>query len=368
LLSVFIELDDFRVKGRCNHKLIDIVAISICAVISGADTWNGIHDFGIAKELWFRKFLELPNGIPSHDTISRIFSLLDPAKFEVCFMDWIQAVFDATGGQIIPVDGKTLRHSYDKKSGKAAIHMVSAWGAANGVVLGQIKTKEKSNEITAIPELLNVLDINGCVITIDAMGCQKAITKKVINKGADYVIAVKENQPTLYNEINNCINEALEQGENAKNIIDYYETHDSGHGREEIRRYYILDKIDSVESAMDWQGLNTIGMVESIRILEGKTSINKRYYISSIEKDAKNFATAVRKHWSIENSLHWVLDVSFREDECRIRKDNAAGNFSILRRIALNYLRNERSTKRGIDAKRKKAGWDTEYLEKVIGI
>ena len=215
--------------GRCDHKLLDIIVISICAVISGANTWVDIHDFGVAKQEWFSKFLELPNGIPSHDTIGRIFSMLDPVKFEICFMNWIEAVFEVTQGQIVPIDGKTLRQSYDRKSEKAAIHMVSAWGSRNGIVLGQIKTEEKSNEITAIPELLNILDITGCVITIDAMGCQKAIAENIINNGADYVIAVKENQPTLYNEIVSHIDDALAQGAKAKAILDVHETINEDH-------------------------------------------------------------------------------------------------------------------------------------------
>jgi len=343
------------------------MVIAICAVISGANTWVDIHEFGVAKHEWFSKFLELPNGIPSHDTIGRVFSMLDPVKFEICFMNWIQAVFEVTQGQIIPIDGKTLRQSYDRKSEKAAIHMVSAWGSANGIVLGQIKTEEKSNEITAIPELLNILDITGSVITIDAMGCQKAIAENIINNGADYVIAVKENQPTLYNEIVDCIDDALAQGVKAKKILGFHETTNVDHGRKEVRRYYVSGDIDSIGSAAEWQGLNSIGMVESIRTVNGKSTTSRRYYIASIEKNAQNFSTAVRTHWSIENSLHWNLDVSFREDESRVRKDHAPNNFSVLRRIALNYLKNEHTLKRGIEVKRNKAGWDTTYLEKVVG-
>ena len=366
-MSAFSTLEDFRVIGRCDHKLLDIVVISICAVISGANTWVDIHDFGVAKQAWFSKFLELPNGIPSHDTIGRIFSMLDPVKFEICFMNWIQTVFEVTQGQIVPVDGKTLRQSYDRKSEKAAIHMVSAWASRNGIVLGQIKTDEKSNEITAIPELLNLLDITGCVITIDAMGCQKAIAENIVNNSADYVIAIKENQPTLYNEIVEHIDDALAQGAKAKTILDFHETINEDHGRKEVRRYYISEDIDSIDSAVDWKGLNSIGMVESIRTVNGKTTITRRYHIASIEKNAKNYAAANRAHWSVENSLHWNLDVSFREDESRVRKDHAPNNFSVLRRIALNYLKNERTVKRGIEGKRNKAGWDINYLEKVVG-
>ena len=367
ILNIFGTLTDYRMQAKCDYKLIDIIVLSICAVISGADNWVAVQDFGIAKEKWLRKFLELPNGIPSHDTISRTFRWLNTLEFEACFLKWVQSVSEIIECQIIPIDGKTLRRSYDKKSDKAAIHMVSAWGAMNGLVLGQIKTKEKSNEITAIPELLNLLDINGCIITIDAMGCQKAITKKIIDKGADYVIAVKENQPTLYRDIITHIDESLEKSQTNKNIIDYHETSESGHGRKEIRRYYIVDNVNEIESAIDWEGLNTIGMVESIRTENKKTTTNKRYYISSINKNAKHFSNAVRKHWGIENSLHWVLDVAFREDESRVRKDNSAENFSVLRRIALNCLKSEKTAKGGIKNKRNKAGWDLNYLEKVVG-
>ena len=367
LLDAFEPLEVFRVIGRCDHKLIDIVVLVICAVICGADTWVDIHDFGVGKQEWLSRFLELPNGIPSHDTIGRVFSLLNPVKFEHCFLNWVNSVFELSNRQIIPIDGKTLRRSYDRKSEKAAIHMVSAWGSANGLVLGQVKTAEKSNEITAIPELLSLLEIKGCIITIDAMGCQKTITEKIIDDGGDYVISVKENQPTLYNEVVDCIDEALEASQETKNLVDYHETIEFGHGRKEIRRYYILDYIDEVESANDWKGLDTIGMIESIRTVNGATTTNRRYYISSLEKDAQLFGLAVRAHWGVENSLHWILDVSFREDESRVRKNNAAENFSVLRRIALNYLKNEKTSKRGVKGKRNNAGWDMKYLEKVIG-
>lgn len=366
ILNAFKAIEDYRVIGRCDHKLIDIIVLSICAVICGADDWVGIHNFGVAKQDWLKGFLELPSGIPSHDTIGRVFSSLNPALLARCFLNWINDVFEVTDAQIIPIDGKTLRHSYDKKSNKAAIHMVSAWAAANSLILGQVKANEKSNEITAIPELLELLDINGCIITIDAMGCQKDITQKIVDGGGDYVIAVKENQPTLYKEVIACIDDAIEESQAKKGLIDYHETTDVSHGRQEIRRYYIADAPEDT-SAIEWEGLNTVGMVESIRTVGEKTTINKRYYISSIEKDAKAFGVSVRAHWGIENSLHWVLDIAFREDECRVRKGAGAENFSVLRRISLNCLKNEESSKCGIKGKRNKAGWDMEYLEKVVG-
>lgn len=368
LIKCFDELKDYRVVGRCTHKLTDIIMLSICAVICGANSWTDIEDFGHAKLSWLKKVLELPGGIPSHDTLGRVFSLINPVKFEACFLKWVNFAFEMTGGEIIPIDGKSLRRSYDKKSEKAPIHMVSAWSAKNGIVLGQVATSEKSNEITAIPKLLDLLDVNGCIITIDAMGCQKDIARTIIDGGGDYVIAIKNNQPTLFHEVVECMENAIEEAfYKNTSTISFYETMDNGHGREEKRRYYIMDDLEDVESSFEWPGLNSIGMVESLRTVDGETSINRRYYISSIEKDGKTFGIAVRKHWHIENSLHWVLDVSFREDESRIRQNNGPENFAVFRRIALNSLKNEKSSKRGLKAKRMRAGWDEKYLAKVIG-
>lgn len=364
-MSSFSIIKDFRVTGRCAHKLIDIVMLSICAVICGADSWTDIEDFGNSRIEWLKKFLELPNGIPSHDTIGRIFSLINPVKFEGYFLEWIKEVFTRTGGEIIPIDGKTLRRSYEKKSGKSAIHMISAWSERNNIVLGQLKTEEKSNEITAIPQLLELLSISGCIITIDAMGCQKSICEKIISNRADYVIAIKENQPTLLNQIIEHIDESIETSSKS---IDFYETSESGHGRQEIRQYYISDDLEDIESSHDWEGLNCVGMVERRRMINGASTVNRSYYICSIERDARNFERAVRAHWSIENQLHWKLDIAFREDECRVRKDNGPENFSILRRIALNLINNEKTSKRGASAKRKRAGWDSSYLEKVLNL
>src|ERR1700736_1493238 len=362
-MNSFSIIKDFRVTGRCDHRLIDIIILSICAVICGADSWIDIEEFGHSRIEWLKNFLKLPNGIPSHDTIGRVFSLINPVKFEKCFLEWVKQVFNRTGGEIIPIDGKTLRRSYDKKSGRSAIHMISAWSERNKIVLGQIKTNEKSNEITAIPQLLELLSINDCIITIDAMGCQKSICEKIISSGGDYVISIKENQPLFLNEIIEHIEESIEK--RSKNI-DFYETSETDHGRKEIRRYYISDDVESIECSSDWDGLNSIGMVERKCIANGKETINKSYYICSIEKSAENFERAVRTHWCIETQLHWKLDVAFREDECRIRKNNAPENFSILRRVALNLINNEKTSKRGVNAKRKRAGWDSRYLEKVI--
>lgn len=347
------------------HKLFDIITIAICAVICGAEGWEHIEDFGKVKYDWFKKFLELPHGIPSHDTFSRVFAAIDSKEFQESFTNWVQAVYQFSDEQIVAIDGKTLRRSHDKGIGKKAIHMVSAFATANGIVLGQIKTDEKSNEITAIPELLKLLEIEGCIVTIDAMGCQKKIAKEIIDKKADYVLSLKGNQSNMHNDIALYFQEALSS--NFKDInVDYYETVDGEHGRIEIRRYWITSDINWLQGKELWENLTTIGMVQRERQVDGSISTETSYSINSIKSDAKNYAKAVRNHWAIENSLHYVLDISFREDDCRIRRGNAAENFAVLRHIALNLLKKETSLKKSIKAKRLRAGWDNSYLEKVL--
>lgn len=365
IIVQFADLEDPRRYNRW-HQLHDIIVIAICAAVAGADDWVEVETFGQAKEDWLRGFLELPHGIPSHDTFGRVFAALDPEQFRECFIRWTQTASEKNQGEIVPIDGKKLRRSHDKTLGKNAIHMVSAWAAENNLVLGQIKVDDKSNEITAIPQLLDLLEISGCIITIDAMGCQREIAKKIRAKDADYVLALKGNQGTLFDDAQRLFDQARETDfENC----DCYRTEEQGHGRSEIRECWSLsdpDCLSSIQNLADWQDLQTVIMVRSERWLGGKQSQETRYYISSLEGDAKQGLRAVRGHWGIENKLHWVLDIAFREDDSRIRKGNGAQNFAVLRHIALNLLKQEKTANCGIKAKRRKAGWDVEYLTKVL--
>ena len=361
----FKDVSDPRQVKKSDHLLNDILAISLCAIISGAQGWTDMETFGKTNEAWFRQFLELPNGIPSHDTFGRVYSLLNPDEFTRCFIRWVESIRDKVHKDIIAIDGKKLRHSFDNASAKSAIHMVSAWSSANGLVLGQVKVNNKSNEITAIPQLLKLIDVENCIVTIDAMGCQKKIAEVIIDQGADYVLALKGNQGNLHQAVENYLTQA--RMDNFKDIAhSFEETVNDGHGRVEIRRHWITTQIDWLKEKESWKGLKSIAMVESERYENAKTSIEQRYYITSLPADAKQFAKAVRNHWGIENSLHWVLDVVFREDDSRIRKDHAPQNMAILRHMALNLLKKEISLKRGIKGKRLQAAWDKEYLLKVL--
>ena len=325
-----------------------------------------METYGKKKEKWLKQFLELPNGIPSHDTFARVFARIDPQQLQNSFLSWIKSINKITEGEVIAIDGKTLRHSYDKGKDKGAIHMVSAWATTNRLVLGQCKVDEKSNEITAIPELIKVLEIAGCIVTIDAMGCQKQIVKSIVDKSGEYVIALKKNQGNLYKNVEEIFKEAISKGFEGFKYSDYH-TKEEEHGREEIRHYLMLSDIqERIDPGKKWMNLQSVGMVEYIRKVNGKTKVETRYYISSLTDNAKLLGESVRSHWGIENSLHWVLDVALREDDCRIRKDNAPQNFAVLRHIAVNAVGKEKSQKLGIKNKQVCAGWDNEYLEKVL--
>lgn len=358
-------IEDPRIERTKEHLLLDILTIAILAVICGADGWVGMETYGKAKYQWLKTFLALPNGIPSHDTFARVFARLDPEQLQGCFLNWVRSVSRLTEGEVIAIDGKTVRRSYDEGKAKGAIHMVSAWASQNRLVLAQRKVDDKSNEITAIPELLKVLDLNGCIVSIEAMGTQKAIAQQITVQGGDYVLALKGNQGNLFEDVQQLFQWAHLQG--FRDIEhDFYETLNAGHGRIEKRRCWTLGQVEGLIDAEQWAQLASITMVESLRQCEGKTSREVRYYISSLPPDAQRLAASIRTHWSIENPLHWVLDVAFQEDECRIRNGHAPENFAILRHLAVSALNQESTAKVGIKNKRLRAGWDNDYLLKVL--
>ncbi len=366
LQTHFQEVQDPRRKTRNQrHKLIDVLAIAICGVMCGANDWVAVSTFGKAKEVWFRTFLELPHGIPSHDTFTDIFAKLSPEQFQAGFMSWVSSLATLFPGEVIAIDGKTLRRSYDPQDSKAAIHMVSAWASQHSLVLGQLKTEDKSNEITAIPKLLDVLEVTGCLVTIDAMGCQKKIAEKILEKGADYVLALKDNHPTLHQAVITHFETTTGQ-ESPAERLDFAETEERNHGRSEVRRCWVTSALATLPQTEQWQELNSIVMIEAERHINGTSSLEHRYYLSSATLGASSFLKATRDHWSVENSLHWVLDVAYREDESRIRKGYGAENFAILRHLTLNVLNQEQTSHIGIHNKRLKAGWDTSYLETVL--
>ncbi len=368
ILDHFAELDDPRVERTRRYKLVDILAIAICATICGADSWVHIELFGRSKLAWFQSFLELPHGIPSHDTFGDVFARLDPVQLQNCFISWTQAIAELLPGEVVAIDGKTARRSYDHAGNKGAIHMVSppeAEATQNNLTLGQVKTEEKPNEITSIPQLL---ELHGCIVTIDAMGCQREIAQRITEASADYVLAVKENQGQLHEGIRDLFEGAEAFGFDGVSY-DHAATVGKGHGRLERRECWVItdeDCLDYLHPQGHWPQLKAAVKAMGHRQTAAGSTSKPRYYISSLSASAEQLLAVIRSHWSIENSLHWTLDVSFGEDQCRVRKDNGPQNINTLRQIGHNLLKNEKTLKVGIQGKRLNAGWDEDYLLKVL--
>lgn len=364
LLNQLAKISDPR-RRRVKHPLVNILMIALCAMVAGCDDFVSMAMFGKAHREWFKKYLNLSGGIPSHDRINAVISAIAPEEFERCLVEWITAVQEITKGQVIAIDGKTLRRSFDKATGKKAIHMVGAWATANKISLGQVVTDEKSNEITAIPKLLKMLELEGFLVTIDAMGCQTEIAEQIVDKGGDYVLNVKGNQSALQNEICNYFIKAKENADSGIRI-DQFEKSETGHGREENRAYFVTDIPLDFNQASRWKNLKAIGIVKTNTIRDGKKTEEIRFYIMSRSLSVHQFADAVRSYWEIENQLHWQLDVSYGEDACRVRKKNGDINLAHLRRITLAKLKNEKTEKVGIKNKRLLAGWNPGYSFKVL--
>jgi predicted transposase YbfD/YdcC len=366
LLRAFAGLKDPRVNRTKKHSLTNLLTLAICAVICGADGWVQVEEFGDCKKEWFQTFLDLPNGIPSHDTFGRVFAALDPSAFEECFRKWIAGLVQSTAGRLIAIDGKTIRRSLDAAGGKAAIHMIHAWSEANHMVLGQLATDAKSNEITAIPELLKLLDVQGAVVTIDAAGCQKKIAQRIVEQGGDYLLQLKGNQGSLHRETQELFDQCLTDDCHG---ISYSTatTVEKGHGRIEQRRIWATSEVRWFAERGKWKNLRSLIRVQAQRTIGGKTSIEYRYYISSLPAgNASRLLGYIRGHWGVENGLHWCLDINFREDDCRIRQGHAAENFARLSRIALNLLKAQTRHKVGIKTKRLCCGWSHDYLFRVL--
>ena len=376
LVFYLSQVPDPRIDRRKDHDLVDILVIAVCTLLCAGETFNDMEDFGNAKQDWFKTFLRLRNGIPSHDTFNRVFAAMDPKEFLECFLRWTQSVRQEVAQEVVALDGKALRRALNKD--QSAKYVVSAWAESNGLVLGQLKVADKSNEITVVPELLRVLELSGCIVTLDAMGCQKKIAKEIIEADADYVLALKGNQETVHTEVKAFLDSTLAERQNPRPVgarlskaaagLARLETVEKDHGRLETRRYYQSDQLGWFADCAKWEGLRSVGMVESIREIEGKASLERRYYLSSLPLDVSTFARAVRSHWGVENKVHWVMDVCFGEDQSRARTGYAAENLATLRRLALNMLKKEKTKKRGIRGKQLNASWDHPYLLRLLGI
>lgn len=365
---------DPRVNRTKDHELIDILVIAMCGLLCRAETFNEMEDFGNAKYDWFKTFLALPNGIPSHDTFNRVFSALDPEEFLEAFLNWTQGLRQAVPDEIVAMDGKALRRALTANQNPK--YIVSAWAEENGLVLGQLKVDEKSNEITAVPQLLRVLELKGCIVTLDAMGCQKNIAKEIKEADAEYVLALKGNQNTLHREVKEFLDDAVAESKTwrpvgappeAKELVSK-KIVEKDHGRLETREYFQSAELDWLADRLKWEGLQTVGLVQATREIHGQISTERRYYLSSLPLDIERFARAVRGHWGIENKLHWVLDVHLGEDQSRARSGYAAENLATLRRFAINLLKSEKTKKRGIRGKQNNASWDHAYLLKLLSI
>jgi predicted transposase YbfD/YdcC len=373
LIAHFKDLPDPRVERTKDHDLIDILVIAICTLLCAGESFNDMEDFGHAKHDWFKTFLRLRNGIPSHDTFNRLFGALDPQAFLDCFVRWTQSLRQAVAQEIVALDGKALRRALN--GDQSVKYVVSAWAEANGLVLGQLKVADKRNEITALPELLRVLELSGCIVTVDAMGTQKKIAKEIIEADADYVLALKGNHETVHAEVKSFLDQTVVEKHSkplrpsaAATNLAVLETVEKDHGRIETRRYYQSAQLDWFADRSKWEGLRSVGMVEAIREIGARRTVERRYYLSSLPLGVESFARAVRGHWGVENKLHWVLDVQMREDQSRARAGYAAENLATLRRLALNLLKREKTKKRGIKGKQLNASWDHAYLLRLLGV
>jgi predicted transposase YbfD/YdcC len=376
LIEQFKELPDPRVNRTKDHDLIDILVIAICTLLCAGESFNDMEDFGHAKHDWFKTFLTLRNGIPSHDTFNRVFAALDPEAFLDCFLRWTQSLRQAVAQEIVALDGKALRRALN--ADQRVKYVVSAWAESNALVLGQLKVADKSNEITALPELLRVLELSGCIVTVDAMGTQKKIAREIIEADADYVLALKGNHETVHEEVKSFLDHTVAERTQPRAVgaklsqaaatLAVLETVEKDHGRIETRRYYQSAELNWFADRAQWEGLRSVGMVEAMREIGGQRTVERRYYLTSLAPDVATFARAARGHWGVENKLHWVLDVCFREDQSRARAGYAAENLAALRRLALNLLKREKTKKRGIKGKQLNASWDHAYLLRLLGV
>lgn len=361
LITILEEVPDPRVTATVEHDLVDILTIALCTILCGGESFYDMEEFGEVRLEWLKTFLRLRNGPPRHDTYNRVFQALDPRQFADCLTRWTQGVRAALGGEVVALDGKAVRRALNE--GEDARVIVSAWATQSGLLLGQRKVRDKSNEITVVPELLRGLELAGCIVTADALHCQKEIAREIMEADADYVLALKGNQGTAFQEVKSFLDEAIQREE--KHLVSH-ETVDKEHGRLEVRRYWQSEHLDWFAGRKEWEGLGSVGVVEARRTLKGRESVERRYYLSSLKADAARFALAVRGHWSVENSLHWVLDVVFGEDQSRARSGHAAENLAATRRMAINLLRRDKTCKRSIKGKLMRAAIDPDYLKQVL--